>query len=215
MGHHRERCGLRADTFALKKADMDSIITDQRRWERADVARLLVGRNALTELGLEDAMKVVALMESRRVKAGTKLVQEGTSNTGYMVLVLRGDAVVEQDFVKRSDSLVLNVVGPGHVIGEMGLLDGEPRSATCTAASEMDVAVLSRDNITQLIQTEPRAACNLLAALLARTSERLRNSNKKVRTLTQVNRSLQQELNAFQGGGHSHYRSSDIAPLGK
>ena len=141
---------------------MESIITEQRRWSREDVAMMLTGHNALTELSMTDGLKIVALMESRRVKAGTALLQEGMANTGYMVLILRGEAVVEQDFAKKDDSLILNVVTSGHIIGEMGLLDGEPRSASCTAVSEMDVAVLTREAVVQLIAKEPTSACHLL-----------------------------------------------------
>ena len=41
--------------------------------------------------------------------------------------------VMENEMPGNDDSIVVNVIGPGHLIGEMGVLDGSPRSATCTA----------------------------------------------------------------------------------
>ena len=61
----------------------------------------------------------------------------------------------------------------------------------------MHVAVLDRTALTQLIAQEPATGCKLLAALLQRTSVRLRAANKKLRVLTQINRSLEQEISAL------------------
>ena len=47
---------------------------------------------------------------------------------------------------EKSDSLPLGVVGPCHIFGEIDLLDGEPRSATCRAHTDMPVAVLTKIN---------------------------------------------------------------------
>ena len=179
---------------------MDSILTDQRKWTRKDVAQLLISQTALTELDMVDALKIVALMEPRRFKAGIKLTQEGFTNTDYMLLILHGEAVVENEFSSANDSMVISVLGPGSLVGELGILDGEPRSATCTAVTDIDVAVLDRDHIAKLMKEEPLAACNLMGAILKRVSERLRATNKKLRTLTVINRSLLDELETLKTG---------------
>lgn len=93
--------------------------------------------------------------------------------------------------------MVLSVLGTGSIVGELGILDGHPRSATCTAVSDLDAAVLNREHFTGLMREEPRAACNLMGAILKRVSERLRATNKKLRTLTVINRSLLDELGSL------------------
>lgn len=168
-----------------------------RKWSHLEVAQLLISHTALTELSLDDAQKVVTRMHTVSIKQGTVLVQEGTSSNNYMLLILSGESVVENESLKKKDALILGVVGTGHIIGEMGLLDGEPRSATCTAFSDMDVAVLDRQAFTNLIDTEPATGCKLLAALLQRTSSRLRATNKKLRVLTQINRALEEEVSSL------------------
>jgi CRP/FNR family cyclic AMP-dependent transcriptional regulator len=176
---------------------MQYLDSDQHKWSHKQVAELLISHTALTDLSLDDASKIAQRMHTRSIKKGGVLVQEGMSANNYMLLILRGEGVVENVALKKADSLILGVVSVGHIIGEMGLLDGEPRSATCTAFTDMDVAVLDRSALMQLIHQEPVTGCKLLAALLQRTASRLRATNKKLRVLTQINRTLEQEINAL------------------
>jgi CRP-like cAMP-binding protein len=182
---------------------MDARSTDQAKWSHTDVASLLVSHNGLAELGLEEALIIVRRMHTVSVKRDAVLVQEGASNSNYMLLVLRGEGVVHSEGLKRADALVFGMVSAGQIIGEMGLLDGEMRSATVTASTDMDVAVLDKDALTQLITHEPAAACKLLVTLLQRTSRRLRASNRKMRLMAQVNLKLEEELGMTPAGAPS------------
>lgn len=180
---------------------MESIITEKRTWTRADVADLLISRTALTELNLEHALQIVRLLTPQRIKAGTVLIHEGVTSTGYMALVLQGEAVVENEMSgPLHDSMVLSMLTSGSLFGELGVLDGKPRSATVTAITDMDIAVLDRPAMARLIETVPSVACALMGAIMARVAERLRATNLKVKTLTALNMSLQDELAALRAG---------------
>ena len=173
---------------------MNKHLAEQRKWSRHEVAELLTSHTALTELTREDALKIVQRMHTSTIKQGVVLVQEGTTGNNYMMLILRGESLVENQSLKKADSLLLGIVGPGNIIGEMGVFDDEPRSATCRAFTDMDVAVLERDALADLIATEPAIGCKLLAALLQRTFARLRATNKKLRLSAQINRALDREI---------------------
>lgn len=189
---------------------MESIVTEKRHWSRADVAELLISRTALTELKLEHALQVVRLLTPQRATAGTVLIREGVTSTGFMALVLQGEAVVENEVGGGNgggggsgggDSMMLTVIGSGSVFGELGVLDGKPRSATVTAITDMDIAVLDRQALARLIDTVPSVACALMGAIMARVAERLRATNIKVKTLASANLALQQQLDALRAGG--------------
>mgnify|MGYP006166671461 CR=1 FL=1 len=108
---------------------------------------------ALADLTLGDALKVVGYMRPKLIKAGTIIIQEGeVRQNDYMLLVLEGDIAVENELPGLNESMVVNVIGPGHLIGEMGLLDGSPRSATCTATTDIVVAVLTRTALMRLLK---------------------------------------------------------------
>ena len=60
------------------------------------------------------------------------------------------------------------------VVGEVAFLDGGPRSATCTALTEVKLGVLSREAFMGLIETQPAAASRLALALSKGLADRLR-----------------------------------------
>jgi CRP/FNR family cyclic AMP-dependent transcriptional regulator len=158
-------------------------------------ARLLVTASALDDLTLADAYKVVAYMRPKRIAAGTVFIQEGeVKQNDYMLLVLEGDIAVESELPGLHESMVVNIIGPGHLIGEMGVLDGSPRSATCTATTQIYAAVLSRTALLRLLKDEPRVGSRLLLAISKRMADRLRETTRKLRTFAQLNKALQQEL---------------------
>ena len=101
-------------------------------------ARLLVTPSALQTLSLDDAIKIVAYMQPRVIEAGCEFVREGEAvDNDHMLLVLEGDLSVQNNSLQDDDEhLVVRVMGPGSLIGELGLLDGGPRSASCVANTE-------------------------------------------------------------------------------
>ncbi len=173
-----------------KKADSQSIAMSQTQ-----AAQLLVTPSALGELTMDDAKRVIAFMRPKRIPEGTAFIREGeASHTDYMLLVLKGDVTVEGEL--QQDNLIVSVMGPGSLIGEMGVLDGAPRSATCIASTDVTVAVLSRTDLKRLMEQQPRVAARFLMAVSTRMADRLRETTRKLVTFSQVNRALQQELNA-------------------
>lgn len=170
-------------------------------------ARLLVTSSALDDLTLTDAMKVVEYMRPKRIRAGTVFISEGqTRQNDYMLLVLEGDISVENALPGLSESMVVNIMGPGSLIGEMGVLDGSPRSATCTATTDVAVAVLSRTALMRLLKDEPRVGSRLLLAISKRMADHLRETTRKLKTFAQMNKALQQELQVVM---------NNRAPVGK
>lgn len=158
-------------------------------------ARMLVTPTALDDLTLADAMKVVGYMRPKVMPAGTVFIEEGeVRKTDYMMLVLEGDIAVENELPGLNESMVVNVIGPGHLIGEMGLLDGSPRSATCTATTDVVVAVLTRTALMRLLKDEPRVGARLLLAISTRMAQRLRDTTRKLRTFAQMNKAMHEEM---------------------
>ncbi|MBU6501318.1 MAG: cyclic nucleotide-binding domain-containing protein [Burkholderiales bacterium] len=164
---------------------------------REHAARLLVMAPGLVELSPADAREVVGYMRPQRVPSGSVLIREGeATDVDAMMLILQGEVTVEYEVSAPHETMVVSIMGPGGLIGEMGLIDGSPRSATCTATTELAVAVLGRDALRQMIEECPDVAARLLLSISTRLSDHLRESNRKLRTFAQLSRALQQELDA-------------------
>ncbi|MDP2742210.1 MAG: cyclic nucleotide-binding domain-containing protein, partial [Hydrogenophaga sp.] len=168
---------------------MTSIFENPELAPEEVAARMLVTPSALDDLTLADAMKVVGYMRPKRIKAGTVFIREGeVQQNDYMLLVLEGDIAVENDLPGLHESVVVNIIGPGLLIGEMGVLDGAPRSATCTATTDIAAAVLSRTALMRLMKDQPRVGAKLLLAISKRMADRLRETTRKLKTFAQMNK---------------------------
>lgn len=164
---------------------------------RQIAAELLITPTALADLSASDARVVVNFMQPKRFAAGTVFIKEGeTSHTDFMMLILDGEVLVQNEVASANDSMVVSIIGPGSMVGEMGVLDGAARSATCTATTELRVAILSRGSLLKIINGDAPVAARLMLAISKRLSDRLREANRKIKTLDALNRALQQELNA-------------------
>lgn len=184
------------DAIVSSDSSLQHSIFESPELAREEVAaRLLVTPSALEDLTLRDATRVVAYMRPKLIRAGAVFIREGeTQRNDFMMLVLEGDISVESDMPGHDGSLVVQVIGPGHLIGEMGLLDGSPRSATCVAQTDVAVAVMSRSGLMRLLKAEPAVGARLLLAISKRMADRLRETTRKLRTFAQMNKALQQEL---------------------
>jgi CRP/FNR family transcriptional regulator, cyclic AMP receptor protein len=158
-------------------------------------ARLLIKPSALLQLTREDALVVVRYMEPHQISEGTTFIQEGDAqDTGFMMLVLGGEVTVETIVVSRTEPITLTVLGQGSLIGEMGLLDGEPRSASCTASADVFCAILRREALEQLLHEAPAVAAKFMMAVSLRIAKRLRDNSDKLKMYAQLTQAMEEEI---------------------
>ncbi|MDO8904928.1 Crp/Fnr family transcriptional regulator [Hydrogenophaga sp.] len=160
-----------------------------------EAAFLLRAPTALMQLDEVEALTVVRFMRPCRHSTGTIIIRQGeTVDTGFMVLVLEGEITVESLMPSRAEPVTVNVVGPGSLIGEMSLVDGAARSATCTASTDVHCAVLDRQALESLIAEQPTTAAKLMTAVAQRLAERLRDNRHKLQVYSQLVQTMQDEI---------------------
>lgn len=157
---------------------------------------MLCAPTALLQLGPKEARTIVGYMKPHRIAEGTTFIKEGdTRNTDFMLLVLHGEVTVESIVVSRIAPITVTVLGPGSLIGEMGLIDGAPRSASCTAVTDLRCAMLTRAALNQLVDDEPRAAAKMMMAISQRIAERMRDNQEKLKLYAQLTQAMNEEIN--------------------
>ena len=158
-------------------------------------AEMLAVPSALLQLSPEETMVVVRYMRALQIAQGTVFIREGEDhNTGFMVLVLSGEVTVETIVVSRVSPITVTVLGPGSMHGELGLMDGLPRSASCTASTDLECAVLTRESITRLLDEHPRICAKLMIAISMRVGDRLRDNTSKLKKYVQLTKAMQEEI---------------------
>ncbi|MGH3787562.1 MAG: Crp/Fnr family transcriptional regulator [Pseudonocardiaceae bacterium] len=63
---------------------------------------------------------------------------------------------------ERGDEMVLNILGPEEIFGELALLDGSPRSASVVSLKSTSVFVLPRGQLLELMSVNPGLADEFL-----------------------------------------------------
>ena len=92
-----------------------------------------------------------------------------------MLLVIHGNVdVYKSDKVHKQKRI--DTVSPGMTVGEMAMVDGEPRFATCVATDPVTLACLSREGLVRIIDEKPRLGSKILVQLLAMMNQRLRQT---------------------------------------
>ena len=158
-------------------------------------AELLAAPDAMMRLSIDEARIVVSYMSPRKFEEGTVFIQEGDkNNTDYMILVLDGEVTVESIVVSRTTPVTTAVLGAGSLLGEMGIVDGEPRSATCTATTVVRAAIFSRMSLEKLINEHPAVGAKFMMSISLRIAQRLRDTADKLKLYAQLTQAMQQEI---------------------
>jgi CRP-like cAMP-binding protein len=95
-----------------------------------------------------------------RYQPHSRIVRKGERGETFFV-ILDGTARVQGGRSAKR-------LGAGDFFGEMALLDGEVRSATVTAETEVHVMRISRRRFLQMLERDPKLAIMMLKALAAR-----------------------------------------------
>jgi CRP/FNR family transcriptional regulator, cyclic AMP receptor protein len=126
-----------------------------------------------------DEIRLLAgFMRAYRALPGTEIIREGDGGD-YMLLMIEGEVDIY-----KNDHLGLRkriaIVGAGKTIGEMSMIDGEPRFSTCLAATPLVFSVLTRDDLTRIITEQPLLGAKILMEMVVMLSQRLRQTGVKL-----------------------------------
>lgn len=136
----------------------------------------LVSRNTLfAELDQADIQDLARYLTLYRAPQGSVLLREG-DHGDHLLLVVQGKIDVYKTDRANRQKLISTVL-PGMTIGEMAVIDGELRFATCLATEPCVFAVLSRDDLARIISERPRLGSRILVQLLAMMNQRLRQTS--------------------------------------
>ena len=125
-----------------------------------------------------DIRLLAGSMQVYRAQPGQTIIREGDIDD-YMMLIVRGRVeIMKKD--RNASMQPMTSVRPGATLGEMSMIDGEPRFATCTAQELTIFAVLSRDAMVRIILEEPSLGAKILIKLVTLLSARLRQTSSSL-----------------------------------
>ncbi len=130
----------------------------------------------LSGLAPDELAWLDGLLPQVEAQPGESVIRAG-DDSDRMFLLLAGSVVVRLPSDDGRAGRRLNVFHPGMTFGEMGFLDGSPRSADIVATTPVTARVMDRALFARLEAERPRVAIRLLEGMSRQLSANLRRSN--------------------------------------
>ncbi|MCB5187958.1 cyclic nucleotide-binding domain-containing protein [Methylobacillus caricis] len=125
----------------------------------------------------EEVRYLCSYMQCYAAPRECELLTEGDTGD-YLLLILTGEVEVVKDIPGKGKQVIAKV-GAGTVIGEMSMIDGLPRSASCITGLPSDFAVLTRESLYELLANMPKLGNKVLLKLLQLLTSRFRESSDR------------------------------------
>ena len=117
-------------------------------------------------------------MEMYKAGPGVEIIREGEAGD-FMLMVVEGKVdVLKRD--KHNTPQLIATVDAGKTLGEMSMIDGEARFATCVAMEPVVLAVLDREALARIIVEQPMLGAKILMELVLLLSQRLRATSQRL-----------------------------------
>lgn len=130
------------------------------------------------DMGREEVETVGGFMRAYIAREDTVLFREGDYGDHLLVVIEGVIQVLKRNEAGEEQTLAL--LETGRTLGELALIDGRPRSATCVAMHDSVFLVLTRWGLNALALAHPMIAVQLLLNLATELSTRLRQTTDKL-----------------------------------
>lgn len=119
--------------------------------------------------------------QRRRYQPNESILAQG--EPGHQIFILLSGSVRVSSTVALDSEKSIHPgfcdLTPGSVFGELCLFDDEPRSASVTAVTESEVAVIDRDALRRYLEANPETGYRVLWELIHTLVDRLRTANRR------------------------------------
>ena len=129
--------------------------------------------------GLSQAQleEIARLAVKRKVSRNTTIVPVGARTDSLFVIVSGSAKVLSRD--AEGKEVILTLLGAGECFGEMGLIDGAPRSADVIASETCELIEIAKSDFIKALAENVDLCLNIMKSLVLR----LREANRKIESL--------------------------------
>jgi CRP-like cAMP-binding protein len=136
-----------------------------------DLAEALRVNYLFRDLSESQKDRIIGIAQEKAYQGGDVMVRQFDKNSDLLV-ILTGTARI-----KSFSGETIAEVGAGSVVGEVSLVDDQPRSATVTASGAATAAVLPSDQLRGLMANDPAIKAHVMECVGKVLCQRLRNAN--------------------------------------
>ncbi len=141
-----------------------------RRSRKADNLKIIEKIPIFRGLSLGQVKRLLDAGETRRFRVGEVLCRQDDKSTDLFILMSGEVAVhVKQEEVARME--------PVELIGEMGMVTTQPRSATVAATKISTAIAISKIHFDQILKSDQELAAKFYKNMIETLCQRLRRAN--------------------------------------
>jgi CRP/FNR family transcriptional regulator, cyclic AMP receptor protein len=118
------------------------------------------------------------------IKKDSILFAEGMPGEFFYVIISGCVEIIKE--TKNNGKIVLATIGANDIVGEMSLIDSEPRSATGRTSEDSVLLVIKKQSFNEILKSDPQIAAKVLMGLLKVISRRLRTTDKKIEDIKKI-----------------------------
>lgn len=131
-----------------------------------NVAGILSRNRLLGELDEAEMQEFVALGRVIRFSANAPVFQKGDAGD-CLYAILQGQIGIHTSSASGK-VMLLNILDPGDVLGEIALLDGKPRTAGASALRNSELFRIDRSAFVPFLERHPKLCIRMMAVLCER-----------------------------------------------
>jgi len=145
------------------------------------ITRLVDVLPMFAELSARERGILAGVFTCRRVDHGDALCREGDRGQSFFI-VAKGILEVYKELPDgRREKLA--EIGPDNLVGQVALIDGKPRSASCLARGPVIALECTRDDFSRLFQAGSPFALKIIDRVVVDLAKRLREANRQLHEL--------------------------------
>jgi CRP-like cAMP-binding protein len=123
----------------------------------------------------DEMEQIIPYFEIINCKAGTALFNESEPGD-FVGFIGSGRLEIKKQTEFKDRQIILAVLSKGSLVGELSMIDDQPRSATASAVEDSTLIILRREAFSSLTQKHPYIGIKILKGLNQILATRLRKA---------------------------------------
>jgi len=154
--------------------------------EKSDLQFSLQSIPLFESLGKRDLSLILNIIHSRSYLTGEYIFYQGDPGIGLYVIREGKVRIIRAD--EDDNEIELAIFSKGDFFGELAMVDGEKRSASAVAKTDVRAAVIFKPDLDEFIEKYPKKGINILFGISKIIATRLRLLNEDFFSLQNKNK---------------------------
>lgn len=143
-----------------------------------EISDMLLNSSLLSNLPTAEIKSAARYFSINQFEKDHVIFKEGDIGN-FFCIIIEGSVSVRKSN-QDNENIELATLPKGRTIGEMAVLDGERRSATCIAATDCTLLLLSKEALEKMMNDAPKVSAKVIRAIAIALSRRLRMADGKL-----------------------------------